>query len=152
VATVTPATKTITLTTAPPTAWTTTQKYDIHSEESGAEIKVWGSAITSIGGPTNSVVFSDSIDGTITGTHPVEVGDWICLQKECAILPLPYELQPLIIRAVSVRMAEAQGDADDVRMEHDLLLEAKENCKVLTKDRAGKPYTLKGCKGIIRRM
>jgi hypothetical protein len=146
--------KTVTLSSAVPTTWSTVNEFDIHSTESGAEIKVWGESATAVGGAgtENKITFTNAIDGTTFGTHTVEVGDWVCLEKEAAIPAVPVDIHPLLIRAVSMRLAESQGDAQNIRVEHDLFVEAKKGVLKNFNYRSGNPPRIKGCRGILWKM
>lgn len=142
-------TKTIVTASNLPTTWSNTQKYDIHSGKSGSEIKVWSAAATSVGGTglEDTMTFTAEIDGSVSGTHPVEVGDWVCLEEEAAVPAIPRDLQPLLVRALAYRMAEAGGDVEKVRVHHDLFTEAAKKVVPMLTPRAGVSYRLRGCKG-----
>lgn len=90
----------ITLDSAKPTAWDATLTYDIHSPNSGAEMKAWNRAVTTITG--DQVIFSELIDGTVHGDRAVEVGDYFVEYGTAAVPSLPTELHvPLIVAAAS---------------------------------------------------
>jgi hypothetical protein len=143
--------KTVTLSADVPTTWSTANKFDIHSAESGAEIKMWGETASAVGGSglTTKITFTNSIDGSVFGTHPLEVGDWVCLEKEAAIPAIPVDLHPLLIRAAAMRMAEARGDAQMVKMENELFEKCKKQILPLVTNRSGKTQKIRGCRGIL---
>lgn len=145
------ATKTITTSANLPTTWATTNLFDIHGNESGAEIKTWSAVATVVGGMglEDKITFSGAIDGSTVGTHPVQIGDWVCLEKTAAVPAIPRDLQPLLIRALGYRMAEASGDTEKVKVAHDLYKEAAAAVLPLLTIRAGVSPRLRGCKGII---
>ena len=92
-------TKTLTLNSNVLATWTTGKKYDVHSAESGAEIKLWSASVTTASAKT--LIFTDAIDGSREGTAAVEVGDYVTLENEAAIPALPRELHPALAQAAA---------------------------------------------------
>jgi len=100
-----------------PASWDSTSLLDIHSPNSGAEIKAFDLDPVVLDIPTDTIgFFNVVIDGSEYGADPVEVGDYICLAGEAAIPSLPRELHPVLAQAAIVRMAE--GEADDTYQYH----------------------------------
>jgi hypothetical protein len=92
-----------------PSSWDTSDEFDCHSGASGAEIKTWSISASSVS--TTSLTFAASdMDGSTFGRQPIETGDWICLANEAALPAVPIEWQPIIVRSVAARYAEAEGD------------------------------------------
>ena len=102
----------VTLASAIPDSWTTADTFDIHSQYSGAELKVWDATASIVGTApdTNKITFTTVITGATYGTHAVQVGDWVCLAGEAAVPALPRELHPVLVRGACLRLAEAFGD------------------------------------------
>lgn len=145
--------KTITCVSAIPTSWTTANKFDIHSFESGAEIKVWDQVATSVGGvgSTTKITFSGAIDGSVFGTHPVVAGDWVCLEMEAAVPAVPRDLHPLLIRMSTQRCNESKGDMNMVQMENALTQNSQNTAQSIMRNRQGKTPSLKGKGGPLWR-
>lgn len=90
----------ITLTTAPPVAWTGVARYDVHSPHSGAEVKQWELTATNLLG--NVLTVAEAINGSVYGTSAVEPGDYVCLSGEAAIPGVPVELHPPLALSAAV--------------------------------------------------
>lgn len=123
VATVVSATE-ITLDSSKPASWDASQTYDIHSPDSGAELKCWNRTVTTISG--TQVIFAEAIDGSVYGDNPVEVGDYFVVSKTAAIPALPVELHvPLAVAAAAAlkRPLDPEG-AQMLRMELSEMLAA----------------------------
>ena len=111
---------TIDTTTVPDAAWVNGTLFDIHSPDSGAEIRVWEKELAY--DPVASVVapnvgklilqFSTAIDGSIIGDDPVQVGDYVCLTGEAALPGVPRELHPLIGLGAACSILEDEGDLE----------------------------------------
>lgn len=99
----------ITVDSTVPTAWTTANTFDVHSPKSGAENRVFGYAASTVSGTT--ITFTTAIDGTVSNTFAVEVGDYVCLAETAAIPSLPRELHPVLAQAATCRLLESDGDA-----------------------------------------
>ncbi len=110
VSAVNPSTKVITFATAPPSTFAIGVNVDIHSAYGGHDIHVYRNLVTNVGGFT--VTVTDPIDGSTFGTFPIEVGDWVCLERQTALVALPEELIPALARGVAKRVAEAENDKD----------------------------------------
>jgi len=98
----------ITIDSTVPTSWTASSKFDVHSQDSGAEIKVWSASASTVGG--TSITFSTSIDGSTTGTKAVAVDDYICLENNAAVPSLPLELHPMLAIATAAAILKSHGD------------------------------------------
>ncbi len=91
--------------------WTTVSRYDIHSQDSGGQIKTFDLLCTTVSSPGNQITFSEAeVNGSAYGSDAVEIGDWICLAGEAVVPGLPLELHPVLVQAAVVRMAEGLGD------------------------------------------
>lgn len=106
-----------------PSSWTTSLVYDIHSRHSGAEMKIWDYATTTISG--NDMVFAGPIDGSVFGTKAIVVGDYVCLAETCAIPPLPTDLHPLLVEQVVNRLHNTLGDSQQFQISGASLTELK---------------------------
>ena len=93
-----------------PTAWTAADTFDIHSPNSGAEVKAVGRSISSLG--TTAINFSEAVDGSVTGEYELEIGDYVCLTGEAALPGLPRELHPLIAIGAACTILQDEGDMD----------------------------------------
>ena len=109
-------TKTVTVDSLP-TAWTTNNKFDLHSQYSGAEIHEWDLTSTGIG--ANTLTFSTAIDGSVFGRHPIEVGDYVCLAEEAALPGVPRECHPALIYMALSKVLLAMGDHDSWKIAND---------------------------------
>jgi hypothetical protein len=105
---------------AVPSDWTTSLTYDVHSQHSGAEYKIWDETASAVSG--TSFTFSTAVDGSSFGTSAIEVGDWICEQGECVIPPIPTDMHPALVRAAALQIAESLGDQVKVTI-HSRILE-----------------------------
>jgi hypothetical protein len=108
-----------------PSGWTTSLAYDIHSPDSGAQIKVFDISASVIGASSIGVGLN-SVAGGNYGEDPVTIGDYICLAGEAAVPGVPLELHPVLIQATVVRMEESQGNAETTalhRQELDRMLQ-----------------------------
>lgn len=92
----------ITLESSVPSEWTTAYIYDIHSSESGCEVKAWDRTVTSISGST--VVFASPIDGSVWGDYPVVAGDYFVKASTSAMPQLPSELHTVLALASSAAL------------------------------------------------
>ena len=109
-------TKTITLTTTAPSAWTASDLLDIHSYQSGAEIKGWDLALSSISGDRLTLVFTSSIDDSTVGRKDVEVGDYVCLAGEAALPGIPTASHQMLAQVVVAKLLEDQGDESGLKL------------------------------------
>jgi hypothetical protein len=143
VQTVDPGTKTVTFASNVPTSWSNSLRFDVHSQHSGAELKVWDQPVISASG--NTVVFTNPIDGSVYGTKAVEVGDWVVLADDAALPALPKEMHPLLVRASALHFAESAGDAQQAKVHAQLLEKALGKVlKVMETRVEGKPIRLGG--------
>jgi len=136
-----------------PAAWVADYSLDIHSPYSGAELKVWDRTIHAISTSTAGVTtieFHEKIDGSVYGTHPVAIGDYICSSESCAIPALPREWHPLIARAAALYFAESVGDLKGAQLHSQILEKNIEDAVSASESRIeGKPIRLTGRRGFI---
>jgi len=97
-------TKVITTSSAIPAGWGTGDTFDVHSYQSGAELKCWDKAVSAASG--TSMTFSTAIDGSLSGEYQVEVGDYVCLAKEAGVPAVPYEFHQILAQAVAAKFTE----------------------------------------------
>lgn len=103
------STTAVTLDSAVPAAWTTANTFDIHSKNSGAEVRSYDKGATTVSG--TGITFSTAIDGSTSDSFAAEVGDYVCLAETAAIPSLPRELHPALAQAAACRLLESDGDA-----------------------------------------
>lgn len=113
------ATKTVTFSSAIPSTWTTTSRFDVHSQYSGAELKSLNEAVTAASG--SALTFTNAINGSAFGTMALEEGDWVCLTGEAVLPALPAELHPIVARGAAMQVAEGIGDTDKVKLHGTIL-------------------------------
>ena len=106
--------KQVTCTATLPTAWTTSTIFDIHSEESGAELKASNLTVAAKG--ANTLTFNEDIDGTTFGTYSVDAGDYVCVKGLAAVPSVPRELHPVLAHAAACRLVEALGDTEKLKV------------------------------------
>lgn len=138
----------VTLTEAIPAGWDAAEVlFDIHSPDSGAEIKFWDMVASGILG--TSMTFGQSIAGTEFGFTPVAAGDYICLQNECGLIGMPDDMIPLLAQAVALRVAVADGDTEQAKLHSSMIQdETQEVRKVLENRVEGRPWRVSGRGGI----
>lgn len=145
------STKTVTFGSDVPSTWGLTDEFDIHSQNSGAEIKLWDLTPSTCSG--NQIVFNEAIDGSVFGTTAPSVGDWVCLAEECAIPGLPRDLIPTLIRATALRLSEAETDGAAFQLHASHLTEEKRrHLKAMENRVESCPIRIKGRRGILRSM
>lgn len=144
------ATKTITLTADYPSDWVVGTKLDIHTPESGAEVKQWDLTIASLPA-SDQITFTEEIDTTVFGRETVAAGDFVCLQGESARPPLPLNLHGLAARVGALHLSEAEGDVPMIQ-QHSQVMEAyfSENIDALEQRIEEKPRKVKGQRGFLR--
>lgn len=98
----------VTLDSAVPSSWTTANTFDIHSPESGCDYRAISLSASLVSG--TGITFSEEIDGSVFGSHVVEVGDYVCLENTVAVPGVPPELQPQVARLAAMHWAEATGN------------------------------------------
>jgi len=99
----------------PNSSWVIAARYDIHSPDSGAEIRCWDRAVGQINiiapaAPILELVVNP--DGSVFGEDPVQVGDYVCLTGEAALPGVPRELHPLIGLGAACSVLEDEGDLE----------------------------------------
>ena len=113
-------TKKVTLDRALPTTgsatWDVNALYDVHSPDSGAEIRKWHGALDGapdVSTPAEPVLeFTTPIDGSVVGEDPVEIGDYVCLTNEAALPGVPRELHPTVGKLAAANILEDEGDTE----------------------------------------
>lgn len=121
--------------------------FDIHAPASGAEVKYWDMVASGVAG--TSMTFGQSIAGTEFGTFPVEEGDYVCLQNECALVQMPEDVIPLLAHTVALRYAVADQNTEGAKLHSSLVQdEAQEVRKVLENRVEGRPWRVRGHGGI----
>ena len=113
-------TKKVTLDRALPTTgsatWDVNALYDVHSPDSGAEIRKWHGALAEapdVETPAEPVLeFTTPIDGSVVGEDPVEIGDYVCLTNEAALPGVPRELHPTVGKLAAANILEDEGDTE----------------------------------------
>jgi len=135
--------KQVTLSATPPATFVDGAKIDIHSFESGAEIKLMD--LTQVGAPAGSVItFLETIDGSSFGTMAPAVGDYACLAGESALPQIPEDMIPTLIGSVALFRIGADGDPK-VQILGPLLTEQMKAADVLLSDRVeGRPRRVQG--------
>src|SRR3972149_10182847 len=131
--------KQVTLAATPPSSFVSGTKLDIHSPESGAEVKLLD--LTQSGSVSgNTVTFTEAIDGTTFGTYAASVGDYVCLARECAIIQVPEDVVPMVINLVALRHSVGDGDSSKSQMLAAKVTKAEQSSlHVLTNRVSGKP-------------
>lgn len=147
--------KTITFATAAASTFVSGAKLDIHSQESGAELKVWN--VTQNGAPSGvgnvTITITEAIDGSVFGTKAVAAGDWVCLSEEAVIPGVPKEFHPMIALAVAQRLNGSAGDIDVAKMlGMDFAADGKNMLSVAEARNEGAPMRIIGRRGILRRI
>lgn len=105
------ATSTINTTAAVPASWeTSTQGFDIHSKNSGAELRQFDLTRNSATGTI--VIFEEEINGTVYGSDQPEPGDYLCLAGEAVVPALPIEFHVPLAQAAVCSWLEAQGEVE----------------------------------------
>lgn len=104
---VNPTAKTAQLSSAPPASWGASYKVDVHSPESGAEVKLWDATAAIV---TDTLTFTVPIDGSTYGTRALAVDDWVCGAGWSVLPALPQEYHPALALATAIRFATIRGD------------------------------------------
>lgn len=140
----------LTLSAAAPAAWTSSDLFDIHSNDSGAALKVWDQAAAGVSGLTLTLALPP--DGSVYGTTPAEVGDYVVLAGKSALPCLPSELHGLLARATALQFAESSGDTARAQL-HGSVLEKyfNETTKALEQRVESQPLVL-GATGLLQQM
>lgn len=111
-------TRTVTLADLP-AIFTNGETYDVHSGVSGAEQLCMDLTVAS--STVTTVTFNEEIDGSVFGSHPVSVGDYLCLADTACVPALPRDFDDCLIQAGVVKLVQCQGDQPSVVMEAKLL-------------------------------
>lgn len=125
------STKTITTSSAVPSGWSTDDTFDVHSKESGAELKCWDKVASTVSGTT--ITFTTDIAGTLTGEYAIAVGDYVCLAEEAAVPAVPKDMHEILALATAVEFTAS------VDLEHSQFLEKKLTQKMKIALEAMKP-------------
>lgn len=138
-----------------PTSWAAGTAIDLHSPYSGAELKSWDLTIHAITVPVapatpGQIEFHEKIDGSVYGTKPVAIGDYICAAETCAIPPLPREYHPVISRAAALYFSESVSDIKGAQLHGELLQRNLTDAVTATESRVeGKPMKITGRRSFI---
>jgi len=145
------ATNTVEVTSEVPAEWTDDLLYDIHSGKSGAEIEMFDLEVSSIGpGTSDTIIFTVPLDGSLFGTRPVLIGDWVCLAETAALPGIPRELHPQIANAVALQIAVMLKDTEAIKIHGEMLKGALgEAAGALEQRVEGHPAVITGRKGIL---
>lgn len=139
----------IVVATTPEAGFQESDLFDIHSGMSGAEIKLFDLNFDT-NDPGDTLTFAVPIDGSLFGTRPVLVGDYLCYAEEAVLPGLPRELHPQIARAVAILMAEGVKDSEAINISGGILKGAMDEVAgVLDQRVEGKPLRLTGRGGIL---
>lgn len=145
IASLVPAAKTITFATAAPTSWAAATRLDVHSVLGGHDIKMYAEPIVSLDGPRTTLTLTNAIDGSTFGNYPLEIGDWVCLERQSALVGVPEELIPALARGVALRIAEGDHDADAMQHHQAELAQDLESAASLVRNRVQmKAISIKG--------
>lgn len=125
--------KQVTTTSNLPSTWVNGTLFDVHSPDSGAEVKQWN--LTGEIAGMNQLQFSEAIDGTVTGTRTPAVGDYVTLAGEAAVPGVPRELHPVLAQAAALRIVESLGDAQGTALAKQTLSELLASGVYLVEDR-----------------
>ena len=95
-----------------PTNWTTANQFDIQTPLPGGELKIYDAVASQVGGAglESQITFTTKIDGSVYGSNPVEIGDYLCLAGQCAQIMIPEDLLPQLIESVVNRIMYSGGD------------------------------------------
>ena len=136
----------VTLDSDVPAGWTAASLFDIHAPWAGAELKVFDASASQVGGTgvEDEITFSTAINGSAFGSEiPVEVGDYVCLAGQSAILQIPEDLVPLVIEAAVTRAMVATGDSQGITVSSARTKEqAQDSLQVLSQRLRSKPMKL----------
>lgn len=124
----------ITLDSAAPTSWVAgTTVLDVHSAESGAEVRVFDAATATVSG--TQVIFSAAIDGSVDGTRAVEPGDYVVEAGHAAVPAIPRDAHPALAQAAACRLLESDGDSEMLRIGRETLGRQLQNFNMLFESR-----------------
>lgn len=116
-----------------PSGWTTSNLFDVHSPDSGAEMRVWSATCSAVGGTT--LTFTTAIDGSTQGTKAVAVGDYVCLEREAAVPALPRELHPLLGLCTAAQILNSHGDFEGAAVLQNEIARSKDVLTNMLRDR-----------------
>ncbi len=146
--TVVNSTTAVTLDSAAPSAWTTATLFDVHSKESGAEVRVWDFGASVVSG--TGITFTQLINGSVDGTRPVAVGDYVVEAGHAAVPALPRDAHPVLAQAAACRLLESDGDSEMLKLGRETLGRMLENFGELFETRVdGKPQTFVNRKSLL---
>lgn len=138
-----------------PTTWGDSTLLDVHSSESGAEIKLWDVTgdVSFVGGP----ILEDQIEFTVPqvlgstfGRKPLAVGDYVVEAGSCIVPPLPREWHTILARAAAVLVAESIGDTAGTKLHGEVFEKMVKDAIGASESRVeSKPMRLGGRKGFL---
>lgn len=115
----------VTLDSAVPPEWSTATLFDVHSRESGAEVRVFDYGASVVFG--TAMTFTQVIDGTVDGTRAVEVGDYVVEAEHAAVPALPRDAHPVLAQAAACRLLESDGDSEMLKLGRETLARMFDN-------------------------
>jgi hypothetical protein len=126
---------TLTVDSTIPAEWVSTVRgFDVHSPESGAELKMFD--LTKVDAVGVSVMVGEALDGSVFGSRIPAIGDYLCLAGEAVVPALPVEWHIPLAQAAVVAWHEAQGDTELWQASKQTLKDMLENLKVIAASRA----------------
>jgi len=133
-----------------PSAWSTSDTFDAHSQESGAEIKVWDATVSNVDAVNKQLTFSSNIDGSDFGTKAIAVDDWVCLAGEAVVPAIPKELHPMLVEAACLQIAKGLQDKEAILVHGAEIKNYQKSATSLLDNRVeSKPLRITGRKGIL---
>ena len=123
-----------------PTGWTTSNLFDIHSQDSGAEIKAFSRSGSL---STDKIVFLANIDGTEVGEKMPIIGDYVTLENEIVVPALPKVMHPVLAQSAVCSILESMGDYEGGGYQRKILNTMFDRMLELFKQRAeGEPSSV----------
>lgn len=130
---------------AAPASWIAGTPVDIHSPAGGQDVRIWGAKILTINPARTEITLDSAIDGSTAGTYAVEAGDWLCLERKCALVALPEEIVPALAHGVALRVAEMEKDTEGIQHHQSQMAEDIGAAEpLLTEQTPSKPKYLRG--------
>jgi len=133
----------VTLTETVPSTWVDGSVFDVHAPASGARLRAWSKTGATVSG--TGITFATFINGSIHGERAVAAGDYVCLEEECAVPPVPKEFHPLIATAAASLFCESIGDHENhARLEQELQRKLQAALEPMKPRVVGKPKKIRG--------
>lgn len=132
------STTSITVDSTVPTGWSTATTFDVHSDKSGAEVRVFDYGASTVSGTT--ITFTQAIDGSVDGTLAVDEGDYVVVAETAAVPALPRDAHPALAQAAACRLLESDGDSEMLKIARETLMQMIDSFGDLFETRVqGKP-------------